>query len=189
MSNSPKSTTMHEPLVNWRDRIADIPDRGLEMIRDATPDELSALAKSLELPALSRLNVAYRIRPGSGGRYTVRGELSASVTQACIVTLEPVAADIHEAFEEEFWPEDKMPAPNAGGEEDEHEALAVSQPEIIRQGMIEIGSFVYEQLATAIDPYPRAPGAEFAWRDGDEDSNVDKPNNPFASLAALKDET
>lgn len=141
----PTSTTVcdaREPLDDWSHRAADIPDRGLDAERAATPGELGVLAAALELAALARLNVAYRIRPLGGGRYKVKGELSAQVTQACIVTLQPVNAEIHEMFEEEFWPEELLPELRCEGEADERAALADSAPEVIRQGLIEVGRLV-----------------------------------------------
>lgn len=185
----PTSTTAshaREPLDDWSHRATDIPDRGLDAERAATPEELVALAAALELAVLARLNVAYRIRPVGGGRHKVKGELFADVTQACIVTLQPVHADIHEVFEEEFWPEDQLPDLRSEGDAEERAALADSAPEAIRQGLIEVGRLIYEQLSTAIDPYPRSPGAEFAWRDSGAEEGDGARDNPFASLAVLK---
>lgn len=188
----PKSATSNkacEPLEEWSHRIADIPDSGLDAVRAATTDELAALADALELLALAHLNVTYRIRPLGAGRYKVKGELTAAVTQACIVTLEPVHADIHENFEEEFWPQDLLSNARAEAETEDREALSDSTAEAIQQGLIEVGRLVYEQFSTAINPYPRTPDAEFAWREAGGEASDDERNNPFASLAALKDKT
>lgn len=189
MSTSLTSSSAHEPLENWSHRVADIPERGLEIVREATPVERAELAKELQLIELSSLNTTYRVRAIGGGRFSVKGELSAVATQSCIVTLEPVPAKINESFDEEFWPEDQVPEPLADGEEEERDALATIVPEAIQRGLIDIGRLVYEQLATAIDPYPRAPSAEFSWADDAKDGSEGKPGNPFAALAALKDKT
>lgn len=190
MPTSTTSSNAPDPLEKWSHRAAEIAEHGLDIEREATPSELAALAAALYLPALLHLEVSYRVRPLGNGRYKVKGELSAAATQACILTLAPVHANIHETFEEEFWPEDLLPAASRpGGETEEREALAESAPEAIRQGMIDVGRLIYEQLSTAIDPYPRAPGATFAWREPGSDAGAGERDNPFASLAALKDKT
>lgn len=189
MPTSTTSSNAPGPLEAWSHRAAEIPDRGLDIERVATPEELAVLADALQLPAISRMTVAYSIRPLGVGRYNVKGALSAAVTQECIVTLEAVHTEIQETLEEEFWAEDLVPAPLPDGERVEREALSGSSPEVIQQGLIEVGRLVYEQLSTAIDPYPRAPGAVFAWSEPGHDSDSSDRDKPFASLAALKDKT
>lgn len=193
MPTTTPTTTMSsnppEPLAHWSHRIADIPERGLDVEREATALELAALAATLELPAFLLLKVSYRVGPIGAGRYRVKGELSAAATQACIITLEPVHTDINESFEEEYWPEELLTKSRRCEETEEREALAVSAPEAIRQGVIEVGRLIYEQLSTAIEPYPRAPGATFAWCESGGEAGKDKSNNPFAFLAVLKDKT
>ena len=80
------------PLADWTHRTADIPERGLEMARAATPAEREELRAALDVLACDRFEAAYRVRPMAGGRYEAKGSFLAEVTQACIVTLEPVAA-------------------------------------------------------------------------------------------------
>lgn len=59
-------------------------------------------------------------------------------------------------------------------------------PEQIVDGKVDLGPVLYEGLATALDPYPRAKGVEFAWADpagaGEEAPAV----GPFAALKQLK---
>lgn len=191
MPVSIKSSTGAEPLRDWTHKTADVPERGLEVSREASREECAVLAEALELLSLDHLKVVYRIRPLAGGRYALKGEFNVAATQACILTLEPVPADLTEGFEEEYWPEELLPQPQTGGENEEREALSHTAPEVIRQGVIEVGHLVYEQLSTAIDPYPRASEAAFTWNEPGVDSPAggEMRDNPFSALAALKNKT
>lgn len=188
MPRSSHADACPEPLAGWSHRIADVPERGLETGRTANAGELQALAAALDIAACRALKAHYVIRPIGSGRYRVSGELEAEVTQTCIVSLEPVEAAISESFDEEYWPVEQIPSPGQGAESEEREALSHSAPELIEHGVIAMGHLVYEQLATALDPYPRAPGADFAWSDATAGRDTPgQAENPFAALAALKD--
>jgi hypothetical protein len=54
-------------------------------------------------------------------------------------------------------------------------------------GEIDLGEAVAQQLAVALDPYPRAPGAAWPQADtGDADIAAEPVRRPFAALDALK---
>ncbi len=186
----PRSKTKSQsdvPLIDWAHKVAEIPESGLDIERAADGAQCKALAAALDIPACRRLEVRYAIRSIGGGRYRVKGHLDAAVTQSCIVTLNPVDATISEQFEEEYWPPELISEPGPGGEGEEHEALAQTAPEPIQHGLITVGSLIYEQLSTALDPYPRAPDALFSWTDHTEDPDTSGPaSNPFAALKSLK---
>ncbi|MFV0368220.1 MAG: YceD family protein [Hyphomicrobiaceae bacterium] len=174
-------------LSAWSERVVDIPERGLEASRVATAQERAEIAKSLGLLGCEKLSATYRILAMSGARYRLAGEFQAYISQPCVITLAPVEAEIVEKIEEEFWPPELVPLPKRG-EAEEQEALAAGiAPEMIRQGHIEVGRIVFEQLATALNPYPRAEGAAFSGPHSSADSGV--ADNPFAALQRLKDKT
>ena len=61
-------------------------------------------------------------------------------------------------------------------------------PDVMVDGVLDLGGVVCEQLALNIDPFPRKPGAEFETVAADE-GEVDEPApSPFAALAKLKEE-
>jgi uncharacterized metal-binding protein YceD (DUF177 family) len=174
------------PLAAWSHRVADVPERGLDVTRNATPAELAAIAAALDLVACERLQARYRLQALGGGRYLLEGELSAHVVQACVVSLEPVPGDVSETFEEEFWPPDQLPVA-VNGLDGEQEALSVLIAEPIREGRLDAGRIVYEHLATALDPFPRKEGAELPPEVADAAPRAER-DNPFAVLARLKKE-
>lgn len=164
---------------------------------EATEAERKALAERLELEAIDRLVATVRLRSVRGGQMVrVTGELEADVVQTCVVTLDPVPAQVSDRFGALFAPESLVPDP-----EDEIEidpAVAEEDiPEPMANGRIDIGELTAQHLSLALDPYPRADGVEFAGfaemdgeMDGEEpgDGASEEPEkpNPFAALERLK---
>jgi uncharacterized metal-binding protein YceD (DUF177 family) len=129
------------------------------------------LAARLGLLALHSLTAELRLRPESSGGIHVEGHLDASLEQACVVSLEPVAQRVHEAFTLRILPEGEIPSEDPDAE-DEVEC---------ENGMAELGEVVAQLLALALDPYPRLEGAEMPEHGGD-----DGPRGPFAALASRR---
>lgn len=123
---------------------------------EARPDERIALAERLEILALDRLEATLTAVREPGRMIRVHGRLRASATQSCVVTLEPVHAEIDEPVEMVYTEDPSSLA------EDEVD-LSVDEafwPEPVERGRIDLGEAIAQQLALALDPYPRAPGAE-----------------------------
>jgi uncharacterized metal-binding protein YceD (DUF177 family) len=176
-----KTSTTAE--LAWDRTVHDIPDSGLSAQHAATPNELEKIAQALDLIACRSLTTEYAIAPTVGGHYRLSGRLRAEVSQACVVTLEPIDSTIEEAFEAVFWPQEHMPAPESG------ELVVDDEPERepIVAGQIAVGRVVFESLAAAIDPFPRKPDAVLDWQSPTTaNAPGGKPENPFAVLANLK---
>lgn len=166
---------------DWVHLVTDIAESGRRVERSATAAECAAVASELGLAACRRVDVRYQLRPLPGGRYRLEGRLGAEVEQACVVTLEPMPQIIDEALDVTFSPGAEI------REDTSSEREILSEPDIepLADGRIEAGRVVFELLASAIDPYPRRDGAEFAW----SDPVVETPGakSPFAALAKLKE--
>lgn len=195
---APGRTRQSEPLdsdapdeehavLAWEHRAAEIGQSGLEVERSATPTERQAIARVLDLLAVDRLKVSYRLRPRSGGLYSLDGRLEADVRQTCVVSLEEMASHIEEPLSAEFWPAERLPVSNAPVLIDDVEG---EEPLPIRDDRIETGRLVFDILALAVDPHPRKQDAAFQWKDEDglkqgvEEASA-RPH-PFAALAKLK---
>lgn len=172
--------------LDWTHLTTEIPQSGRHAERQATAAERTAIAEQLDLVDCRSLTVTYHIRALSGGRYRVDGRIAAEVVQACVVTLEPVVGGIDEPFDVTFIPDGE---PQQAGSS-EREILSEPDVEPLCDGRLEVGRVVFELLASALDPYPRKPGADLA--------EVAPPSllagdvgaatpNPFAVLAKLKD--
>lgn len=167
----------------WVHVIHDIPERGLSGEREASPEELAAVARALDLLACAGLAAAFTIMPTVDGRYHLSGTLRAAVTQACVVTLDPVDNAIEETFDVTFWPEEDMPAPPGGALDLDEEP----DPEPIIAGQIAVGRVVFECLAAAVDPFPRKPDAVLDRHSAAAAAGaIGNSDSPFAALANIK---
>nr|WP_255720777.1 DUF177 domain-containing protein [Acuticoccus kalidii] len=115
------------------------------------------------------------LRPWKGEGVRVTGRVSGKLRQACVVTLEPVEGTVEETFDLRFHPDIQESTTI------DVDADAEDPPEPLDGQSIDIGAIALEYFALGIDPYPRAPGAEF-----DDIEEGEEEPSPFAALAALK---
>jgi uncharacterized metal-binding protein YceD (DUF177 family) len=164
----------------WHVPIAldEIPETGkrVELAPDAAARE--AIARSLGLAALPRLEAVFDLaRHGRDGLHLV-GRVSATVGQTCVVTLEPVANEVEEAIDLVFLPPS---LPQAEPSDRPLSIAAEEPPEQLHDGTVDLAAVALEFLLLGIDPYPRRPGVRF-----DAPPAGDPKAHPFAALAALK---
>jgi uncharacterized metal-binding protein YceD (DUF177 family) len=150
---------------------------------DADPAERAALADRFGLISLDRFQASFSLRRLRKDLIRVKGHISATLIQACVVTLEPVPAEIAEELELDFSESLDQP-----GTEMDLDAEAADGPEPLSGGMIDLGEVAAEQLGLAIDPYPRKPGAEIPaqWAGDPDAAPAPGPKvNPFSELEKL----
>ena len=135
-----------------------------------------AVARRLDLLALSRFEARVRLCAWLDGAI-LRGDWTADLQQACVVTLEPVAASLSGTFELRLLPVGSSNAPEEGPDA-VIDPLADDPPDLIEGPVIPVGDYLVEHLALELDPFPRRPGAVFV---PPEDPGVITP------FAALKD--
>lgn len=177
------------PLALWTQNVRNIPEGGLTAERTATPDERAAIARALDIVAVKEFSARYTIASLAKGRYKFDAVYTASIVQSCVVSLEEIDQHIREHVSEEFHPASDGAMQDleqkTGHEDDELEALSHVQAERIVEEEIQFGRILFEDFATAIDPYPRKEGASFDWADKNLVSDSDQVH-PFAKLAKLK---
>ncbi len=165
------------PEFSRRIPVSRIGTGGLEQEIAASAAECRALAQRLQLPAVASLTCRFRLSPPLGGQVAAEAELRAEVTQLCVVSLEPFEAVVSERFALRFVPE--------GAEEDDIDPE--SPDEIGYAGdVLDLGETAAEQLALALDPYPRMPGLAPSTQAASADpaGEPERPH-PFAALARL----
>ena len=150
-----------------------------------TAEELTALVRQLGVRRLEAMRAGGTVALLRGGdALRVEGRLEAQVTQNCVVTLEPVVQSVDERFVLEFGETADVIDVATG------ELVVVpdqDQPDPMPAGRLNIGELIAEQLALAIDPYPRKEGADLdAVLRQHGLAPADGRENPFAALAALK---
>jgi len=178
------STDDDRPPISRPLKVEEIRD-GASGVIDATQSEMADIARMLDLVGLAALAFTYRLHHGGGGRLRLTGRLKASLTQTCVVSLDPVEASIDVPVEVEFWPVSMIEELEQAAEEPGGSGR-LDWPEPIAGGKIDLGPAIYETLATALDPYPKREGVSFDWSQGAPDGDRAGGTSPFAALAELK---
>ena len=121
----------------------------------AKVEEREALARRFGLLSLDRLKAEIRLQRLARGIVRLSGRLGADVVQACVVSLEPVASVLELDFTVLYGSAEPSKTVMVDLETDDAEPFDGDA--------IDIGEAVVQQLALALDPYPRAPGASLEW--------------------------
>jgi uncharacterized metal-binding protein YceD (DUF177 family) len=143
---------------------------GASFTVEAEPWERAALAQRMGLIALHALSCRFDLQRGEGGRIPAQGWLRARLRQTCVVSLEPFDGEVEEDFRVCFVP--------AGTESDDLDLEAEDELPY-EDGVLDLGEAASEQLALALDPFPRRPDAEPAA------AAAPQPTGAFAALAKL----
>lgn len=152
--------------------------RRIEIEADA--DERRRLAGRFGLKAIDRLAAAITLSRRGGMPYA-EGEVTASVVQSCVVTTDPVPAEIVAPFAVRFAPDAYAGAPDEEVELSEQDCETLP----IEGNQIDLGELAAETLALALDPFPRSAGADEAMKESTRSTGDEA--GPFAGLKALKD--
>jgi uncharacterized metal-binding protein YceD (DUF177 family) len=132
--------------------------------------ECAALASRLHIPAVLSLACRFTLRR-QGATVTAQGVLEADVVQSCVVSLDPVEQRVEDRFTVRFVPEGREPT------DEDPEA----PDEIPYSGStIDLGEATTEQLALALDPYPRRDDAAL------DPAALHPEPSAFGSLSALR---
>ena len=152
----------------------------------ADPEECVALTERFGLLALNSLSARTTlewVEPNTVLRMT--GRFLASVTQKCVITLNPFDAEIDEEISLLF----------ACDVSEASDILDPGEAEPLEGNVLDIGNIVAEELSLSLDPYPRNPAADSSdmvlgpgveLMTEDQAAEMPKSENPFAVLESLK---
>ncbi len=164
--------------VSFVANVARLPQKGLPVVIEADERQRAALADEHELLSVERYRAELLVARWKRNGVKVSGRVEADITQACIVTLDPVAAHIDEPVEALFLPEESKLGREGfeGGGEIILDADGPDSPETFSGDFIDVGALAEQFFGLAIDPYPRKPGAtiEVAGDDQAEESEFQK---------------
>lgn len=181
MSNKPLKDNVNNALV----QISDLSGNGNNPFTlTFDTDAIAAMNAALGTVSVKKLSFRGQITSSDRGDWTVSGTVGGTVTQSCVLTLEPVKtridADVTRMFVKEF--------------EDHDEDSVTEMPDNVEIDplgtQIDLGLIAQEVLALNLPDYPRADGATL------ENAQFAQPGiapmtdddaKPFAQLAALKD--
>ena len=157
-------------------RVEDVPELGRHVELSADESTRARLAEAAGVNDLTRMHATFDVRRHGGAGLHVVGEISATVRQTCVVTLDPVLNEVIEAVDLVFAPAGPGTGPAIPMGLDAEEP-----PEPMSDGVVDLGAVATEFLVLGIDPYPRKPGAAFELPEGPH-----REESPFAPLARWK---
>jgi len=152
---------------------------------DIAPDGAARalIAGFLGLSGLRKLRFKGALSPRSDGGWDLAGTLGATVVQPCTVTLAPVSTRIDAPVTRRYLPDWSEPDAEEAKMPDDLDSEPLGQ-------VIDPAAVMIEELALAIPPYPRAPGAELGdavFTEPGKDPMHDDDARPLDGLAALRD--
>ena len=169
-----------EPELSRPFDIHGLPPAGRDYVVTATPDECARVARRLALRDLRSLAARVQLTPVAGGGVRISGAFAADLVQDCVVTLAAVPSHVKADIGVTLVRED------IGADSEIEVGLDGDDVEALRGDVVDLGEVVVEQLALAIDPYPRAPGAVFSPVEPGGAGRAGPSESPFAVLAKLK---
>jgi uncharacterized metal-binding protein YceD (DUF177 family) len=156
---------LHRPVA-----VASIGPDPLEIRVEANAAECEALAARMQVLAVVSFACRFCLYRTTGRAVAAEGWLDARVVRTCVVTLDEFETTVAEDFTLQFVPE--------GTESDDDPDSVDEVP--YADGVLDLGEAAAEQLALALDPYPRKPGAELP------EIEPDEAGHPFAQLARFR---
>ncbi len=162
-----------------------------------TPDNEARknLVRRLGVESIDSLKADLQLKREQGGMVVyVAGHIHATITQACVVSLDPVESRVNENFEAWFAdPDQAIQLSKVKHDKNikvngETPILEESEdPEPIIEGQIDLGELVTQHLSLSLDAYPHAEGVEYEYGDDKPHKTPDAfKNNPFAALKDWK---
>jgi hypothetical protein len=165
---------------------------------EATEDERVDLARRMGILSVERAVADITLQRVRGGVIHALGTLYADVTQACVISLAPIAESMETEFEGWFGGDDAAVSfARAKSEREakkpgvETEILEESvDPEPIINGKIDIGELAAQHMSLSLDPYPHAQGVAYELGvDSHEETpeGINLRKNPFEALKDWKE--
>jgi uncharacterized metal-binding protein YceD (DUF177 family) len=176
------------PILSRPLSIADIPPDGKTVRIIATAEERAALARDVGIPSIESLEAEILVKPWARTGFRMTGRVRASVTQDCVVTLEPFGQEVDEAVDVKFVPPSEAAKYEPKRDEDGEillDADAEDPPDVFEGATLDPGAVAEEYMVLGLDPYPRKPGVAFQPPEVAPAADT-PPVSPFAALAKLK---
>jgi uncharacterized metal-binding protein YceD (DUF177 family) len=155
----------------------------------ADTEQRGAIAKWSGIVSVEKFEAGVEIQKLAPNRFALAFRLSADVTQACVVTLEPVSSHMERSFTRELMfvgssrhRDAESGSDSGSGPEVVLDSALEEGPEEIESLHFDLAMPVLEEFVLSLDPYPRRPGVEFAVKNPESTP----PDSPFAVLKGLK---
>ncbi len=167
-----------EPEFSFIIHPSELTDKEVKYELSAESAECATLAERFGLLAIERFESVLTIKFLKREKaIRLRGRLEATVVQSCVVSMASVENTVNEEFEILFREENQI-------DKDEVDEIVEFEP--YSNDEIDIEEIVFEELALALDPYPRSPQIADELLGPYLPEPEDPATKPFAALAALK---
>ncbi|MCH2096032.1 MAG: DUF177 domain-containing protein [Rhodobacteraceae bacterium] len=173
------------PLRTGEFRVADLPtSRPFTFELHPSAEERAKIAESLDVLAIRKLTFDAELQARGKRGWVLTGKLGATVSQACVVTLDPVTTRIDETIQRRYLPQ--LDLPEAGSETEMPEDDTTE----LLGDVISVHDVMIEALSLALPAYPRAAGSalgDAVFTEPGSKPMTDADARPFAGLQALRD--
>ncbi|WP_417694902.1 YceD family protein [Roseibium sp.] len=168
-------------------------DQNIKICLEPDAASLKQIADAYDLEAIEKLKADLVLKPWGKRGVRVTGTFKTDIRQVCVVTLEPFVSTMKDEVDRTFLPASSKPRRprdlNDAGEI-EIDLDSIDPPDVMMDGMLDLGALICEQLALNIDPFPRKPGVAFTppQSAGEAEDMADEAApSAFAALAKLKE--
>ncbi|TAN01953.1 MAG: DUF177 domain-containing protein [Rhizobiaceae bacterium] len=173
--------------VSFRASVLHLPQKGMPVTIEADETQRHLLAQVHGLLSVGSFRADIVVSNWKSDGVRVNGQVVADITQACVISLDPVESHVEAQISALFVPENSRLAKVHTGNSEEIvlDADGPDSPEPFSGEKIDVGALAEEYFALAIDPYPRKDGVHL------EEIEAFRPDaaeaGPLAGkLAALK---
>jgi uncharacterized metal-binding protein YceD (DUF177 family) len=168
--------------VSFRVSVVRLPQKGMPITIEADEGQLGRLAAEHGLLAAGSFRAELTVSNWKGSGVRVHGQVGADITQACVISLDPVESHVEAEISALFVPENSRLAKIDTGHREEIllDAEGPESPEPFSGDSIDVGALAEEYFALAIDPYPRKEGARI------EETGASRSETPEAGPLAEK---
>jgi len=177
--------TRKQPEFSRRFPFDQIGEETLERALEATAEECAALAARLGIVGIEAFGAKFRLERKSGGAVIeASGSIEAEISQTCVITTQPLRNHIEEPFSLLLDPGPKSRSEAREVVLDVNDQAAL---EPLEGDALDLGEIAAQQLAVAIDPYPRAKDVNLERSSWGPTVEADEGRkNPFGVLRKLK---
>ena len=148
---------------------------------EATTKQLAYITEGLKVDGVKSFKAEIEVKFSRKiHRIDVRGKVEAEVEQTSVVSLEKFSKIYNPEFSIFFDTELNLKQMR----EIEYE-FDDDVPDLVENGQIDLAAIAMEQLALALDDFPRKDGEVFEF-ESEFDEETTQKTNPFAALSALK---
>ncbi len=148
----------------------------------AKPQERKALEKRLGVFNISLFQILYTVEQIPNKSFKISAKIKAELNRECVVTSKPVKEKINEEIHIILRPKNPGQKPENDVDLSTVSTQVEEEMEIPSNGKIDMGEVFTQYFALALNPYPRAKGAEFSQKESDHSPK----SNPFDVLKDLK---